>query len=44
MCTNFTPTKQNRWGKEKLGVELPAEYLAESYPVFGPFGREESPV
>lgn len=34
MCTNFTPTKKSHWVKEKLGVDLPAEYSAESYPGF----------
>jgi putative SOS response-associated peptidase YedK len=34
VCTNFTPTKQNQWAKEKLGVDLPADYPAESYPGF----------
>lgn len=34
MCTNFTPTKKSQWVKEKLGVNLPAEYSAESYPGF----------
>ncbi len=34
MCTNFTPTKKNHWAKEKLGVDLPADYPAESYPSF----------
>ncbi len=34
MCTNFTPTKKSQWVKEKLGVNLPAEYPAESYPGF----------
>ncbi len=34
MCTNFTPTKKNQWAKEKLGVELPSDYPAESYPGF----------
>ena len=34
MCTNFTPTKKNQWVKDKLGVELPADYPAESYPGF----------
>jgi putative SOS response-associated peptidase YedK len=34
VCTNFTPTKKGQWVKEKLGVELPADYPAESYPGF----------
>ena len=34
MCTNFTPTKKNRWAKDKLGVDLPAKYPVESYPGF----------
>lgn len=34
MCTNFTPTKKSQWVKEKLRVDLPAEYPAESYPGF----------
>jgi len=34
VCTNFTPTKKSHWVKEKLGVDLPAEYSAESYPGF----------
>jgi putative SOS response-associated peptidase YedK len=34
VCTNFTPTKKSQWVKEKLGVNLPAEYSAESYPGF----------
>mgnify|MGYP000137292307 FL=1 len=34
MCTNFTPTKKSQWVKDKLGVELPADYPAESYPGF----------
>jgi putative SOS response-associated peptidase YedK len=34
VCTNFTPTKKNQWAKEKLGVELPSDYPAESYPGF----------
>jgi putative SOS response-associated peptidase YedK len=28
------PTKQGQWVKEKLGVDLPSEYPAESYPGF----------
>ena len=35
MCTNFTPTKKSQWVKEKLGVDLPAEYPTESYTGFG---------
>ena len=34
MCTNFTPTRRAPWVKEKLGVDLPADYPAESYPGF----------
>ena len=34
MCTNFTPTNKSEWVKEKLGVGLPEEYPAESYPGF----------
>ena len=34
MCTNFTPTKKSQWAKEKLGVDLPADYPVESYPGF----------
>ena len=34
MCTNFTPTRHAPWVKEKLGVDLPADYPAESYPGF----------
>jgi hypothetical protein len=34
VCTNFTPTKQNQWVKEKFGVDLPADYPSESYPGF----------
>lgn len=34
MCTNFTPTKQVQWVKEKLGVDLPSGYPDESYPGF----------
>ena len=34
MCTNFTPTKKSQWVKDKLGVELPPVYPAESYPGF----------
>jgi putative SOS response-associated peptidase YedK len=34
MCTNFTPTRRAPWVKEKLGVNLPADYPAESYPGF----------
>ena len=28
------PTTKSRWAKDKLGVVLPAEYPAESYPGF----------
>ena len=34
MCTNFTPTRRAPWVKDKLGVDLPADYPAESYPGF----------
>lgn len=34
MCTNFTPTKNTAWAKEKLGVDLPVGYPDESYPSF----------
>ena len=34
MCTNFTPTKKSQWAKEKLEVDLPSDYPAESYPGF----------
>ncbi len=34
MCANFTPIKKNQWVKDKLGVELPADCPAESYPGF----------
>lgn len=34
MCTNFTPTQQGRWAKNKLGVELPPAYPPEAYPGF----------
>ncbi len=34
VCTNFTPTKKNQWVKDKLGVDLPVDYPAESYPGF----------
>ena len=34
MCTNFTPTKRAQWGKDKFGVDLPANYPDESYPGF----------
>jgi putative SOS response-associated peptidase YedK len=34
VCTNFTPTKNSQWARENLGVELPANYPAESYPGF----------
>ncbi len=34
MCTNFTPTQQGRWVKNKLGVELPPGYPPEAYPGF----------
>ncbi|NDD11624.1 MAG: SOS response-associated peptidase [Betaproteobacteria bacterium] len=34
MCTNFTPTKNAQWVREKLGLSLPSEYPEESYPGF----------
>ena len=34
MCTNFTPTQQAPWVKDRLGGALPAEYPLESYPGF----------
>jgi putative SOS response-associated peptidase YedK len=34
LCTNFTPTQRAQWVKEKLGVDLPTGYPAESYPGF----------
>ncbi len=34
VCTNFTPTKKNQWVKDKLGVDLPVDYPAKSYPGF----------
>lgn len=34
MCTNFTPTQRAQWVKENLGVDLPTDYPAESYPGF----------
>ena len=34
MCTNFTPTKRAQWVKEKLRVDLPADFPEESYPGF----------
>jgi len=34
VCTNFTPTKKNNWAKEKLSLDLPTDYPAESYPGF----------
>lgn len=34
MCTNFTPTKKSQWVTEKLGVDLPEECPAESFPGF----------
>lgn len=34
MCTNFTPTRNGRWVKVTLGVDLPGDYPAESYPGF----------
>lgn len=33
MCTNFTPTRNNHWVKERFGVDLPAiDYPLEAYP------------
>ena len=32
--SHFTPTKKSQWVKEKLRVNLPADYPAESYPGF----------
>jgi len=33
MCINFTPTRNNAWVNERLGVALPAgNYLEETYP------------
>jgi len=34
VCTNFTPTKRAQWVKEKLRVDLPADFPEESYPGF----------
>lgn len=34
MCTNFTPTKNGTWVKEKFGVDLPEGFPAETYPSF----------
>jgi len=34
VCTNFTPTTNAQWVKEKLGVDLPAGLPEESYPGF----------
>ena len=34
MCTNFTPTKQASWVKERFGVDLPTGFPNESYPGF----------
>jgi putative SOS response-associated peptidase YedK len=34
VCTNFTPTKRAQWVKESFGVDLPADFPDESYPVF----------
>jgi putative SOS response-associated peptidase YedK len=32
VCTNFTPTKNTKWVKETLGVDLPSDYPEETYP------------
>ena len=34
MCTNFTPTRNTQWVKDTLGVDIPLEFPAESYPGF----------
>jgi len=34
VSTKFIPTKRANWVRDKLGVDLPAEYPAESYPGF----------
>jgi len=34
VCTNFTPTQNTAWTKQRFGVELPAGYPPESYPGF----------
>ena len=34
MCTNFTPTQRTEWVKAVVGVDLPSDYPAESYPSF----------
>jgi len=36
MCANYTPTRNERWLMERLGVQLPAEHLApETWPGLG---------
>ena len=32
MCTHFTPTQRAHWVKETLGVDLPSDFPAESFP------------
>jgi len=34
VCTNFTPTRNTQWVKDTLGVDIPLEFPAESYPGF----------
>jgi putative SOS response-associated peptidase YedK len=34
VCTNFTPTTNTQWVKDTLGVDIPLEFPAESYPGF----------
>jgi putative SOS response-associated peptidase YedK len=32
VCTNFTPTRNAQWVKDKLGVALPLDFPKETYP------------
>jgi hypothetical protein len=32
VCTNFTPTKEAKWAKDALGIDIPVGYADESYP------------
>lgn len=32
MCTNYTPTRNEVWARQRFGVELPNDYPPESFP------------